>query len=198
MSNIVNKYTTTRITSQLMMLYKSIVLIQNRYGPGKFHYQTIHFRSPKGKKGKEKEQKPVTPPPQPEVKVIETPPPPKPLKGPKCWVDDATITSEKDILNDEENICNISQTSKPGSPTGKTQTKHQVKIEIGETENIQTLPEPVKKMDTLVLEEVELVTTNGLPPYICPSSEERSRQEAIKDWLAKCSFDSANRCVPMF
>jgi hypothetical protein len=75
----------------------------------------LHFhRSPKGKKGKEKEQVPVTPPPQPEVKVVEIPVVRKPLKGPKCWVDDATITSEKELVNEDEIA---SPSSKSGSPS---------------------------------------------------------------------------------
>ncbi|XP_052065989.1 uncharacterized protein LOC127705681 isoform X1 [Mytilus californianus] len=155
-------------------------------------------KSPKSKKGKDKESVPVTPPPQPEVKVIETPPVRKPLKGPKCWVDDATITSEKEILNDDENI---SQTSKPGSPTCKSPAKSNVSFknqgESPDIDNVQTLPEPVKKEQCLVLEEVEQYIPNGLPSFICPSSEERSRQEAIKDWLAGCNFGSASRCVPL-
>lgn len=157
-------------------------------------------KSPKGKKGKEKEPTPVTPPPQPDVKVVEAPPVRKPLKGPKCWVDDATITSEKEIVNEEELA---SQTSKPGSPVlCKTPTKPSVnfksQVENPEVEIVQTLPEPVKKESSIVLEEIEQYVPNGLPTFICPSSEEKSRQEAIKDWLAKCSFDSASRCVPLF
>ena len=132
------------------------------------------------------------------MKVLEAPPVRKPMKGPKCWVDDATITSEKEIVNDDEVL---SQSSKPGSPICKSPAKSNVSFKNLENnlvnENFQTLPEPVKKEETMVLEEVEQYISNGLPPFICPSSEEKSRQEAIKEWLAKCCFDSASRCVPL-
>ena len=36
-----------------------------------------------------------------------------------------------------------------------------------------------------------------LPKYICPSSEEKSKQARIKDWLEKTSFAWANRNVPL-
>lgn len=163
-------------------------------------YYSYFHRSPKGKKGKEKEQVPVTPPPQPEVKVVEIPVVRKPLKGPKCWVDDATITSEKELVNEDEIA---SPTSKSCSPSlCKTPTKSTVNfkslLENPGIENIQTLPEPVKGEHSMVLEEMEQYTPNGLPSFICPSSEEKSRHEAIKDWLSKCSFNSASRCVPLF
>ncbi|KAL8572269.1 hypothetical protein ACOMHN_022505 [Nucella lapillus] len=36
-----------------------------------------------------------------------------------------------------------------------------------------------------------------LPRFLCPSSESKSRQAAIKEWLAKTSFSSACRTVPL-
>ncbi|KAL8583488.1 hypothetical protein ACOMHN_066239 [Nucella lapillus] len=51
--------------------------------------------------------------------------------------------------------------------------------------------------------EGELVVGDGeeemvlLPRFMCPSSESKSRQAAIKEWLAKTSFASACRTVPL-
>ena len=36
-----------------------------------------------------------------------------------------------------------------------------------------------------------------LPRFVCPSSETKSRQEAIKEWLAKTSFSTACRTLPL-
>lgn len=36
-----------------------------------------------------------------------------------------------------------------------------------------------------------------LPPFICPSSEKKSRQAALKDWLAHTCFESGHRVVPI-
>ena len=37
----------------------------------------------------------------------------------------------------------------------------------------------------------------SLPDYICPSSEEKSRQAAVKEWIEKSSFPWALRTVPL-
>ena len=37
----------------------------------------------------------------------------------------------------------------------------------------------------------------ALPRFMCPSSESKSRQAAIKEWLAKTSFSTACRTLPL-
>ena len=37
----------------------------------------------------------------------------------------------------------------------------------------------------------------SLPDYICPSSEKKSRQAAVKEWIEKSSFPWALRTVPL-
>lgn len=36
-----------------------------------------------------------------------------------------------------------------------------------------------------------------LPKFLCPSSELKSKQAAIKDWLARTNFVYSSRCVPL-
>jgi hypothetical protein len=36
-----------------------------------------------------------------------------------------------------------------------------------------------------------------LPKFLCPSSELKSKQAAIKDWLARTNFNYSSRCVPL-
>ena len=56
-------------------------------------------------------------------------------------------------------------------------------------------PPPVVEVSREVEEaaEPELV----LPRFMCPSSETKSRQAALKHWLAHSSFQEAVRTVPM-
>ena len=56
-------------------------------------------------------------------------------------------------------------------------------------------PPPVVEVSREVEEaaEPELV----LPRFLCPSSETKSRQAALKHWLAHSSFQEAVRTVPM-
>lgn len=54
---------------------------------------------------------------------------------------------------------------------------------------------------TAVPEETELEEEEEpepvLPRFLCPSSEKKSKQVAIKEWLAKTSFATACRTVPI-
>lgn len=36
-----------------------------------------------------------------------------------------------------------------------------------------------------------------LPPFLCPSSEKKSREAALKDWLSKTCFRSGHKPVPV-
>ena len=154
----------------------------------------------------------------PEPEVVEEPPPPKLiLKGPHCWVDDATVTSShpdsEDIEAADNDIANPSgelhSDSKQELATNPTNTKI---VPVKETvptgvdipdgvkcDHVQGTQEPVELngVDDIHVEDTDSVDDN-LPPFICPSSEKKSREAAIKDWL----YSSNNlfvypRSVPM-
>lgn len=40
-------------------------------------------------------------------------------------------------------------------------------------------------------------TPSYLPKFVCPSSVRKSKQAAIKEWLATTNFRHAERCVPL-
>ena len=120
------------------------------------------------------------------------------LKGPHCWVDDATITSEtsEQELADQTNSPRDSKKHE----VGKTPlVKRASQQELCKTENVEN----VNKVDTerqAAIDELatdESTETYGFPPYLCPSSEKKSREAAIKDWLAHTCFQTAHRGVPM-
>lgn len=179
------------------------------------------------------------------------------LKGPHCWVDDATITSDlsedegedtvdrincisgqsqqADIIADKQNSAqkpdNISKlkafqknivttNTKPlASPTLKQTNQQAMKDAFDKTlQSVQSKPTDIinndnnneiinsqtQKLDnevnntdeTNVMEEF---TGNEilLPTFICPSSEKKSREAALKDWLAHTCFRTGIRSVPV-
>ena len=59
-----------------------------------------HFEIYRSAGKKKKEAEPPPPPPEPEP-VAKPPEVRKPLKGPKCWVDDATISDESEKLDND-------------------------------------------------------------------------------------------------
>lgn len=160
----------------------------------------------------------VIPEPEPEEK----PAPPKlVLKGPKCWVDDATITSEPsdtegadeadgaehDPLDNgdkklkPDHICapkdnkqqngDITNDSKAvGEVNGKENENlllNELHTNMGCTEDV------IVKATEPEVKEPEV----HLPPFLCPSSERKSREAALKDWLSNTCFQSGNRHVPL-
>lgn len=62
------------------------------------------------------------------------------------------------------------------------------------SENVVKTETDDKKADELP-EEVEEVIR--LPPFLCPSSERKSREAALKDWLAHTCFRSGHDVVPI-
>ncbi|ESP00541.1 hypothetical protein LOTGIDRAFT_157815 [Lottia gigantea] len=148
-------------------------------------------------------------PPPVEKEPKEKPRPRKSRRSrPKCWVDDVTVSSEPSVHLTPE---------VPVEPEDK---------EVGQTgtEQHPTLPEPPVKTAAQLAEELlnpddvvggdnpELVREEfnilnledvkerqiELPKFLCPSSEEKSRQVAIKDWLAGTCFTSARHQIPMY
>lgn len=191
----------------------------------------------------EEEKKLPEPDPEPEpvkVKIV--------LKGPHCWVDDATITSESsvDIADDspdgektqptqpEDNVDKsngqkqenngktkmlaklaVNANNKSLGGTFVKQTNNQTMKDAFEkaiqdvqskpndiTDNVNNAPD-VEQMGNLIVnadekadhkeKEPEVV----LPPFICPSSEKKSREAALKDWLAHTCFRSGYKGLPV-
>lgn len=148
----------------------------------------VHFEEP----GDEARGQRATDP-EPEVKPVHVK---IQLKGPHCWVDDATITSD---TSEQE------QTDQTGSPrdskkqeVGKTPlVKRTSQQELCKTENVNKIE---IERQTAIIDEVavdETTDTYSFPPFLCPSSEKKSREAAIKDWLAHTCFQTAHRGVPM-
>ena len=131
--------------------------------------------------------------PEPEVKPVHVK---IQLKGPHCWVDDATVTSD----TSEQELADPGDSKK--TEVGKTplvkrpsqQELHKIKTENNENETKQTIEKDNPINDLNLDEETE---TYNFPPFLCPSSEKKSREAAIKEWLAHTCFRSAHRGVPM-
>ena len=75
--------------------------------------------------------------------------------------------------------------------------KHNEDMQLSDKVNQMELEDKMK-------EEVQVVTLQELreqkielPNFICPSSEDKSRQSRIKDWLEKTTFTWASRAVPL-
>lgn len=58
------------------------------------------------------------------------------------------------------------------------------------------LPEPPKKVSIDAEEEADMESLQP-PDYICPSSEAKSREYAVKLWLMKTDFSKAPKCIPL-
>ncbi|XP_052774225.1 uncharacterized protein LOC128212878 isoform X2 [Mya arenaria] len=194
-------------------------------------------------------------------KVVEPEPEPEPvkvklvLKGPHCWVDDATVSSDQsdheeidntdgdviasgdqvakdiqqqNVAQKSENIAagnqkNVPKTSivveKPANnqnnsklmknafeqalqnakPDTCEQTLKSNEIKNADT-NVQsnTAQENVGSNDNVlngVDEESESIPS--LPDFICPSSERKSREAALKHWLATTQFSSGCSEIPV-
>ena len=125
------------------------------------------------------------------------------LKGPHCWVDDATITSD---ISDQEQAnldTNSPRDRKKQGPNVAPLVKRTSQQELCKTENKTENVENVNKVDaekqapTDEIATDEKIETYNFPPFLCPSSEKKSREAAIKDWLAHTCFQTAHRGVPM-
>lgn len=144
----------------------------------------LFFRSAKGKK-KEEPEPPPPPPPEPE-KEEKKPEVKKPLKGPHCWVDDMTITSEP--VNEPGD--DTQQNAGEGTQSRLNSAKSNERKTPGQ-EDKENLPVVITNADDVIEDHIEL------PKFLCPSSELKSKQAAIKDWLARTNFNHSSRCVPL-
>ncbi|XP_069126058.1 uncharacterized protein [Argopecten irradians] len=152
----------------------------------------------KGKKGKgrasakKKKEVEPPPPPPPEPVVVKPPEVRKPLRGPKCWVDDATVTSECDdnVDNDQTTgdgirpVSAAKSTTTPDKPVADT---------IDNVEQQQCQTAHVVDSDTEYVDD----GPSYLPKFLCPSSIRKSKHAAVKEWLANTNFDHADRSVPL-
>lgn len=148
------------------------------------YFNLLFFRSAKGKK-KEEPEPPPPPPPEPE-KEEKKPEVKKPLKGPHCWVDDMTITSEP--VNEPGD--DTQQNAGEGTQSRLNSAKSNERKPPGQ-EDKENLPVVITNADDVIEDHIEL------PKFLCPSSELKSKQAAIKDWLARTNFNHSSRCVPL-
>ena len=131
------------------------------------------------------------------------------LKGPHCWVDDATITSDISEEDSDEihatdtdhiKATETQQTTEVGkNPLVKRSSQlglqtHEKK-EVQESDNKQIVENDAES-DTSIINLSEISQYN-LPSFLCPSSERKSREAAIKDWLNHTCFRSGHKAVPI-
>ena len=142
------------------------------------------------------------PEPEPEVKPVHVK---IKLKGPHCWVDDATVTSD---ISDQDptdiaDVNQINPTEVQKTPeVGKTPLiKRSSQLELQKVEKTEVVESDHKQSvensiapDVINLSEI---SEENLPSFLCPSSERKSREAAIKDWLSHTCFRSGHKGVPI-
>ncbi|XP_033736616.1 uncharacterized protein LOC117324895 isoform X2 [Pecten maximus] len=157
----------------------------------------------KAKKGKQrssakkKKEAEPPPPPPPEPVVIKVPEVKKPLRGPKCWVDDATVTSEFDEKTDNgqmtaDDNCPVSVvksiTTLDNRLTDTVDPVNNVELQQCQEENPVPIDSDVEGAED---------GPSYLPKFLCPSSIQKSKHAAVKEWLNTTNFNHAERYVPL-
>ncbi len=67
----------------------------------------------------------------------------------------------------------------------------------GEAEELETGVDNVVKPEQITVVHLKDIDQYQLPGFICPSSETKSREAAVKDWLKKTTFPWALRSLPL-
>ncbi|XP_021340362.1 uncharacterized protein LOC110441514 isoform X2 [Mizuhopecten yessoensis] len=156
----------------------------------------------KAKKGKQrasakkKKEAEPSPPPPPEPVVVKEPEVKKPLRGPKCWVDDATVTSECDDKAENEQTT-TTDGNRPVSAAKSILEKRAT--DTPEPINNAVVQQDQAEHAALIDSDVEGADEGPsyLPKFLCPSSVRKSKHAAVKDWLATTNFSRADRSVPL-
>ena len=106
----------------------------------------------------------------------------------RSWVDDVSVTSPR--LREE---APEEDTGDPGNEDKQTPEPEPT------TKDAETSPETPAEPQIVHLADLSVDSIDGpkLPDYICPSSETKSREVAVKIWLGKTSFPKALRTVPL-
>jgi hypothetical protein len=120
-------------------------------------------------------------------------------------VDYATVTSSS-----KSSHHSLPAAPPPPDPKESKDTKHSKLQKPGAKKAPAKEPEPepvkeeVKVEEPAPQENIKVLSLHELqdgeaelPKYICPSSEEKSKQARVKDWLQKTGFAWANRNVPL-
>ncbi|KAL3869752.1 hypothetical protein ACJMK2_042393 [Sinanodonta woodiana] len=149
-----------------------------------------------GKTKKQKEEEPTPPPPEqePEVKPLEIK---KPLRGPHCWVDDVSVTSELPTNPEVLDIDGTQVTLKGQESKADAQNECAVLTDDKDVKGALQYEAKTRAETTLVNLSESKEEVIRLPDFICRTSERKSRDAAVKDWLASTNFRYANRCVPL-
>ncbi|KAK3580993.1 hypothetical protein CHS0354_007027 [Potamilus streckersoni] len=148
-----------------------------------------------GKTKKQKEEEPTPPPPEqePETKPMEMK---KPLRGPHCWVDDVSVTSE--VLTNPE-LLDVGGTQVPlKGQESEAEVQNECAVPTNDKDvkgNLQD--EARKRAETTLVNLSKIKEDIRLPDFICRTSERKSRDTAVKDWLASTNFRYGNRSVPL-
>lgn len=98
----------------------------------------------------------------------------------RTWVDDISVSSD-------------GKKSPAGTERGDSAKSRAARGVAGEATAV--LPEPPPKQ--VVIEAEEIDEDPQPPSYICPSSANKSREYAVKVWLAKTDFSRAPTTVPL-
>ena len=134
-----------------------------------------------------------------------------PLKSRQCWVDNVSIASSfPEIVQDTQlyempssaaavaanqnvldGVNNLQLDATIGSNTCA------IKKDVCIDKDAKSLKfSPTDKNAVMSLEDLHNQRLS-LPDFICPSSEEKSRQAAVREWIENSSFPWALRTVPL-
>lgn len=110
---------------------------------------------------------------------------PKKLKGPRCWVDDVTVSSGSSVKGGCDRPPETESTLAMNDLSGMK------RCESNDVENFEM------DMGNKRTDYIKNFTYLNLPSFVCPSSGKKSQQIAVKEWLIKHNFLCANRNVPL-
>ncbi|XP_041358958.1 uncharacterized protein LOC121375529 [Gigantopelta aegis] len=131
---------------------------------------------------------------------------------PVCWVDNATVSSDMspEHMSEEDGEHADGDGAQPLDVDGNpVQTPQAAAVEDANVKTtaggvVEETPAEVSPELQVVAslaaaddDDVEEEPTIELPTFLCPFSERKSRQEAIKLWLAKTSYTLAEKTVPL-
>ncbi|XP_060085949.1 uncharacterized protein LOC132565326 [Ylistrum balloti] len=159
--------------------------------------QRLKFLAKAMSSAKKKKESEPPPPPPPEPVVVKAPEVKKPLRGPKCWVDDATVTSECE--DKAENEQTTSEGNRPVSAAKSLTISDKRTTDIIDPANSAGQQQIQGDTAAPVDSDVEGADEGPsfLPKFLCPSSVRKSKYAAVKEWLTTTNFNHAEKSVPL-
>ena len=123
------------------------------------------------------------------------------VKNRPCWVDNASITTLCFENSEDPPTDEVPSSAAAGAANQKVLDGVN-NLQLGgatcKIEKDGGVDRHLNTTNTEILSLQDLhVKKLSLPDYICPSSEEKFRQAAVKEWIEKSSFPWALRTVPL-